>query len=137
MMDVITRNKINAIWDGMWNNQMADAKTNLTQIILEVSKNFNDFFKKYGTCYRLGSEELCVIIDNPTLDFDELAKIFFIEYVKSNFKTQDLPLLSIGYAKISPKQDLYQVLSTADMKKLDFKKQRLNYLYSSPFSPKH
>ena len=33
MMDVITRNKINAIWDGMWNNQMADAKTNLTQII--------------------------------------------------------------------------------------------------------
>ena len=96
-----------------------------------------DFFKKYGTCYRLGSEEFCVIIDNPTLDFDELAKIFFIEYVKSNFKTQDLPLLSIGYAKISPKQDLYQVLSTADMKKLDFKKQRLNYLYSSPFSPKH
>lgn len=33
MMDVITRNKINAIWDGMWNNQMADAKTNITQII--------------------------------------------------------------------------------------------------------
>ena len=33
MMDINTRNKINAIWDGMWNNQMADAKTNITQII--------------------------------------------------------------------------------------------------------
>ena len=38
MMDVITRNKINAIWDGMWNNQMADAKTNLTQIIAAAKK---------------------------------------------------------------------------------------------------
>ena len=123
--------------DDYFKLKMNYKRTKISQIVLEVSKNFNDFFKKYGTCYRLGSEEFCVIIDNPTLDFDELAKIFFIEYVKSNFKTQDLPLLSIGYAKISPKQDLYQVLSTADMKKLDFKKQRLNYLYSSPFSPKH
>ena len=112
-------------------------RANLTQIVLEVSKNFNDFFKKYGTCYRLGSEELCVIIDNPTLDFDELAKIFFIEYVKSNFKMQELPLLSIGYAKISPKQDFNQVLSTADMKKRDFIKERMDYLYKSPFSQKN
>ena len=112
-------------------------RTKISQIVLEVSKNFNDFFKKYGTCYRLGSEELCVIIDNPTLDFDELAKIFFIEYVKSNFKMQELPLLSIGYAKISPKQDFNQVLSTADMKKRDFIKERMDYLYKSPFSQKN
>ena len=104
---------------------------------MEVSKNFNDFFKKYGTCYRLGSEEFCVIVDNPTLDFDELTKIFFVEYVKSNFKTQELPLLSIGYADISPKQDLYQVLSIADMKKRDFIKERMNYLYKSPFAQKN
>jgi type I restriction enzyme M protein len=32
MMDVNTRNKIDAIWDGMWSNQMADPKTNITQI---------------------------------------------------------------------------------------------------------
>lgn len=112
-------------------------RSNLSQIVMEVSKNFNNFFKKYGTCYRLGSEEFCVIVDNPTLDFDELTKIFFVEYVKSNFKTQELPLLSIGYADISPKQDLYQVLSIADMKKRDFIKERMNYLYKSPFTQKN
>jgi len=31
-MDITTRNKIDAIWQGMWDNGMADAKTNITQI---------------------------------------------------------------------------------------------------------
>ena len=31
-MDVTTRTKIDAIWQGMWDNGMADAKTNITQI---------------------------------------------------------------------------------------------------------
>ena len=31
-MDSITRGKIDAIWQGMWNNGMADPKTNITQI---------------------------------------------------------------------------------------------------------
>lgn len=31
-MDANTRNKIDAIWQGMWDNGMADAKTNITQI---------------------------------------------------------------------------------------------------------
>lgn len=31
-MDAITRSKIDAIWQGMWNNGMADPKTNITQI---------------------------------------------------------------------------------------------------------
>lgn len=31
-MDAVTRGKIDAIWQGMWNNGMADPKTNITQI---------------------------------------------------------------------------------------------------------
>src|SRR5574344_2839782 len=31
-MDATTRSKIDAIWQGMWDNGMADAKTNITQI---------------------------------------------------------------------------------------------------------
>ncbi|MDY0139019.1 MAG: class I SAM-dependent DNA methyltransferase [Candidatus Izemoplasmatales bacterium] len=31
-MDATTRSKIDAIWQGMWDNSMADAKTNITQI---------------------------------------------------------------------------------------------------------
>lgn len=31
-MDITTRSKIDAIWQGMWDNGMADAKTNITQI---------------------------------------------------------------------------------------------------------
>ncbi len=31
-MDSVTRSKVDAIWQGMWDNSMADAKTNITQI---------------------------------------------------------------------------------------------------------
>lgn len=31
-MDATTRSKIDAIWQGMWNNGMADPKINITQI---------------------------------------------------------------------------------------------------------
>ena len=63
MMDVITRNKINAIWDGMWNNQMADAKTNLTQIIylLYIKMLDDNQLKKEADAKRFGVE-----IKNPT-----------------------------------------------------------------------
>ena len=63
MMDIITRNKINAIWDGMWNNQMADAKTNLTQIIylLYIKMLDDNQLKKEADAKRFGVE-----IKNPT-----------------------------------------------------------------------
>ena len=63
MMDVITRNKINAIWDGMWNNQMADAKTNLTQIIylLYIKMLDDNQLKKEADAKRFKVE-----IKNPT-----------------------------------------------------------------------
>ena len=37
-MDITTRTKIDAIWQGMWDNGMADAKTNITQMTHSLKK---------------------------------------------------------------------------------------------------
>lgn len=104
-------------------------RSQLDEIILNVSREFNYYFKKYGRCYRIGSEEFCVIISNKLLNFDELIKEFFIKYVGANYKMQEMPLISLGYATKYPKQDINQVLTAADIKKRDFIKERINLLY--------
>lgn len=98
-------------------------------ILVTISKLFNNFFKSYGRCYRLGSEEFCVIINNTNLDFDRLNKNFFIQLVKYNFEMADMPLVSMGYAQMDPETELDQALSAADAKKRTFIKERLSYLY--------
>ena len=98
---------------------------------MDISRNFNDYFKKYGRTFRIESEELCAVIYDRNLDFDAIIKDFFIKYVKSNFTSSEIPLVSLGYALFSPHQDLKKVLSAADMKKRDFIKERLN-LFKSP-----
>lgn len=107
------------------------SRSKLDEILMDISRNFNDYFKKYGRTFRIESEELCAVIYDRNLDFDAIIKDFFIKYVKSNFTSSEIPLVSLGYALFSPHQDLKKVLSAADMKKRDFIKERLN-LFKSP-----
>lgn len=105
------------------------SRKKIDRIIVTVSKIFNKFYKKYGQCYRIGSEEFLVAVSNTTLNFDELNRLFFIEFVKESFELKEMPLISLGFAKISAKTDLEQALSRADVKKREFIKKRLEYLY--------
>ena len=99
------------------------------EIVKEISIMFHDYYKKYGRCYRIGSEEFCVTIRDTKLNFDELNKQFFIDLVKHNFETADMPLVSLGYASLSPKESLNNALTLADSKKRVFIKDRISYLY--------
>ncbi len=105
------------------------SREQIDKILVSVSRLFNDFYKKYGRCYRISSEEFCVVIDDTKLDVELLNKQFFIEVAKYNFDIPDLPLVSIGYALLAPKEDINIVFSSADVKKRAFMKERIGFLY--------
>lgn len=63
------------------------------------------------------------------LDFDELNKKFFMEFVKECSEIDEMPFVSVGWSKITPQQDINKVLSLADLKKRDFIKERTSYLF--------
>ena len=95
---------------------------------MTFSKLFNKFYKKYGLCYRIGSEEFLATIKDTALNFDELNRKFFIEFIKESFDLQEMPLVTLGYAKVSANSDLDKVLSLTDLKKREFIKKRPEYL---------
>ena len=109
--------------------KMNYTREQITKILVTISKLFNSFYKSYGRCYRIGSEEFAVIINNTEIDIEKLNKAFFIQLVKYNFEMADMPLVSIGYAQMDPETELDQALSLADAKKRVFIKERLSYLY--------
>ena len=109
--------------------KLSYSREKIDEILVDISILFNDFYKEYGRCYRIGSEEFCVTINDTNLNFDELNKKFFINLVKHNFEIADMPLVSIGYATLSPKEDLNKTLSFADAKKRVFIRDRISYLY--------
>ena len=104
------------------------SRKTLDEIIVRISQNFNNHFKKYGRCYRIETEEFCAVIYNTSLNFDELNKNFFINFIKENINSEEMPLITLGYSQISPHEDLNHVLSNADIKKRLFLKERINYL---------
>lgn len=62
-MDINTRTKIDAIWQGMWDNGMADAKTNITQItyLLFIKMLDDAQIKKEAAANAFGAK-----VKNPT-----------------------------------------------------------------------
>lgn len=104
------------------------SRKEIDRIIVTFSKLFNKFYKKYGQCYRIGSEEFLATINDTTLNFDELNCKFFIEFIKESFDLQEMPLVSLGYTKVSADSDLDKVLSLTDLKKREFIKKRPEYL---------
>lgn len=62
-MDITTRTKVDAIWQGMWDNGMADAKTNITQItyLLFIKMLDDAQIKKEANANILGAK-----VKNPT-----------------------------------------------------------------------
>lgn len=70
-MDITTRTKIDAIWQGMWDNGMADAKTNITQItyLLFIKMLDDAQIKKEANANAFG-----VKVKNPTFPEGRFAE---------------------------------------------------------------
>lgn len=102
-------------------------------IILTISAIFSKFYRKHGQCFRTGSEEFYAIIKDNSLDFDDLNRQFFTEFVKETFEIEEMPLVSCSWAKLSSKvakdeTELNKTLSAASEKKCEFQKNRAAYL---------
>lgn len=113
--------------------KMNYSREKIDNIILEISNVFRKFYRKYGQCYRIGSEEFYVVVKDTSLDFDNLNKEFFKEFVKETFEMEDMTLISAGWGKLSEKaskdeSELNKTFSEADLKKHEFIKERVNYL---------
>ena len=79
--------------------------------------------------FRSGNEEFCVVSKDVELDFDDLNRKFFMEFVKECSEIDEMPLVSVGWSNISPHQDINKVLSLADLKKREFIRERTSYLF--------
>lgn len=113
--------------------KMNYSREKIDNIILEISIIFRKFYRKYGQCYRIGSEEFCVVVKDTSLDFDNLNKEFFKEFVKETFEMEEMPLISAGWGKLFAKtakseSGLNKTLSEADLKKHEFIKNRASYI---------
>lgn len=106
-----------------YNRQKVDS------LVVDVSRVFSRFYRKYGSLFRLGTEEFCVIAKDISLDFDKINRLFFAEFVKECSKIEEMPFISVGWAKIVPQQDINNVLSLADLKKREFINERPSYLF--------
>lgn len=67
-MDATTRKKVDAIWQGMWDNSMADAKTNITQItyLLFIKMLDDAQIKKERNANKFTAQGLYTEVKNPT-----------------------------------------------------------------------
>ncbi len=97
--------------------------------VLFFSKMFYSFFKKYGTCYRTQDNEFLVFVKNIDLDFDLLAKNFYISFIKNSLKNENSPLISLGFSKISDEHDMENAFGCINEKKREFSKIRLDLLF--------
>ena len=95
-MDATTRSKIDAIWQGMWNNGMADPKTNITQITyllfikmlddnqIKKEKNANAFHTKVNNptlkegVYKTAKDEDGKVI--MTVNYEDLRWHNFVHF---------------------------------------------------------
>lgn len=95
-MDATTRSKIDAIWQGMWNNGMADPKTNITQITyllfikmlddsqIKKEKNANAFHTKVNNptfkegIYKTAKDEDGKVI--MTVSYEDLRWHNFVHF---------------------------------------------------------
>lgn len=105
------------------------SRQKVDSLMILISRIFSRFYRKYGSLFKIGNEEFCVVSKDVELDFDDLNRKFFMEFVKECSEIDEMPLVSVGWSKISPHQDINKVLSLADLKKREFIRERTSYLF--------
>lgn len=101
----------------------------LEKILSSISKSILGFFRSQGVCYRVSSEEFCILLKKHNVDCQQMIRDFFVEYVRDNYEDEDFVLINCGHAKIMKGGKLNQALSEADRQKRKFNQERLQYLY--------
>lgn len=80
-----------------------------------VGQIIKDVYEKYGSCYRIGGDEFCVILEEKIEDIEAL-NAEFEQQLEENRKTEkNLPTVSLGYSVFDPeKDDIQDIVYLAD-----------------------
>jgi len=105
-------------------------RTTADAILVRTANHIKTFYNNFGDCFRIGTDEFCVLIHNQNLNFKSMNIAFFKEVARESFEMQELPLTSLGFAKIEKNESLNSILDKADKQKSIFQKERFNYLYN-------
>lgn len=100
------------------------------KMIISIATEIKNYYSKYGRCFSLNTGEFCIIVPNKKYNFEIINKAFFMKYITSNYKKENLTLLTIGYTSVKPKENIDTVLTRTDVSKRKFLEERLYYLYS-------
>lgn len=105
-------------------------RTATDKILVKISNHIKTFYLPFGDCFRLGTDEFCVIIKRPEINIQELNKTFFKELSLESMEFEELPLISIGVAEYNKEKDLNELFSEADKDRRKFAKNRINLFYN-------
>ncbi len=90
-----------------------------------VGKTIFETFSEYGSCYRVGGDEFCVILTNSKANAEEIERNFERALDGIRRKTDFVPTISIGEAHIDPAtDDVANAYSKADELMYARKRQR-------------
>lgn len=84
--------------------------------LIEISKAIKKCYGKSGTCYRIGGDEFCVILEKNLNQINVLNENFKAEIEKQRDLDQKMPLVSLGYAMFDPEyeRDITKCVEEAD-----------------------
>ncbi|MGN0994386.1 MAG: GGDEF domain-containing protein [Butyricicoccus sp.] len=80
-----------------------------------VAEQLRNVYGKYGTCYRIGGDEFCVILDRKPDDLEELNGQFMAAVEQLREADARMPDLALGYAFFDPgRTHIQKVIEEAD-----------------------
>lgn len=86
------------------------------EILILVAKLIFNVYSPYGTCFRIGGDEFCVIIESvDKLDLRKINNNFFKDLEKIQAENNLIPTVSVGYACfIKDTDNVFDVIAQAD-----------------------
>lgn len=86
-----------------------------------IGKSIKKAYGKYGLCYRIGGDEFCVILNKNIDKLDALNDDFICILNTERVIEENIPCISIGYAKYLKQDDINMVIEEADRRMYESK----------------
>ena len=85
------------------------------KVLMGVGNCIQAVFARNGSCYRIGGDEFCAIMDIDESEADNYIAAFHANMDAVRGRSPETPYVSVGYARYNPKDDnIEDVVSRAD-----------------------
>lgn len=85
------------------------------KVLMDVGGCIQAVFSRSGSCYRIGGDEFCAILDINEDEAEKYIRTFHSSMDIIRAKSPEMPYVSVGYARYNPEtDDIADVVSRAD-----------------------